>query len=79
MIENEDDLPWDIKTLKLSLGGQDDEKGFIVFELFNDEFFSIRDGNNNNGNGAEWAFDDINIEAARRLRDFLIYAIPEIR
>lgn len=77
---NKPDLPWDIKTLTLSLGGIDDDKGFIKFSVFDDKYFSIRDGglgdDGENGNCA-WIFDDINIDAARRLRDFLIYAVPK--
>jgi hypothetical protein len=70
-----EELPWDIKKLKLSLGGIDDELGFIEVEVFNDDRFSIRDASSDNVEECKWSFDDINIEAARRLRDFLIYAV----
>jgi hypothetical protein len=72
---SEECLPWDVKILKLSLGGESDEYGFITFEVFDDNNFSIREGD---GDGdTEWFYEEINIEAARRLRDFLNYAVPK--
>jgi hypothetical protein len=72
---SEECLPWDVKTLKLSLGGESDEYGFITFEVFDDNKFSIREGDGDPN--SEWFYEEINIEAARRLRDFLNYAVPK--
>ena len=71
----EDGKPWDIKELTLSLGGIDDENGFIRFSVFNDEYFSIHDGDSDHD--CAWAYHDIDMDAARRLRDFLNYAVPK--
>ncbi len=70
----EDDKPWDVKTLKLSLGGESDSKGWITFQVFNDNSFNIYEGNPLN---AAWHFEDIDMSAAKRLRDFLNYAVPD--
>jgi hypothetical protein len=67
--------PWDIKRLVLSLGGFDDERGFLTFEVFNDGWFAIYEGDLTTT--APWFCEEIPIEAARRLRDFLNYAVPE--
>jgi len=76
LVSRDDGLPWDIKQLKLSMGGIDDEKGFIRFEIFNDDTFNIYQGDRSE-DGDEWFYEEINIEAARRLRDFLNYAVPK--
>lgn len=68
-------LPWDVKKLKLSLGGISDEYGFITFEVFDDDEFNIYEGDGS-GDG-DWFYENINIEAAKRLRDFLNYAVPK--
>jgi hypothetical protein len=67
--------PWDVKTLCLSLGGPDDEHGFLRFEIFDDCSFSIYEGEEGRANGG-WRREGIDIEAARRLRDFLNFAVP---
>jgi hypothetical protein len=69
------EIPWDIKTLKLSLGGICDENGFVTFEIFDDDRFCIYAGNMDS---PKWFCEDIDIEAARRLRDFLNYAVPNV-
>ena len=75
-IELEDDnMPWDVKTLKLSLGGELDRKGWITFQVFNDNNFNIYEGDEGSENG--WHFEDIDMSAAKRLRDFLNYAVPD--
>ena len=73
---NKEELPWDVKTLDLSLGGPDDENGFVKFRVFNDERFSIH-VNENSDRECDWSCEDIHLDAARRLRNFLNWAIPE--
>lgn len=77
-VERRDDdegVPWDIKRLVLSLGGYEDWKGFITFEVFNDKEFNIFDGDGH-GEG-KWSYEEIEMDAARRLRDFLNYAVKD--
>lgn len=74
MTTAEDYMPWDVKTLKLSLGGESDSKGWITFQVFNDTSFNIYEGDPLN---AAWYFEEIDIAAAKRLRDFLNYAVPD--
>ena len=68
---DDDEKPWDVKTLKLSLGGEYDSKGWITFEVFNDDKFGIYEGDPRGE--SDWHYDEIDISAARRLRDFLNY------
>jgi hypothetical protein len=72
---DDDARPWDIKRLVLSLGGFDDERGFLTFEVFNDNWLGIYEGDSTAK--APWFREQIPIEAARRLRDFLNYAVPK--
>jgi hypothetical protein len=64
---------WDVKKLNLCLGGvyEDD---WIKVEIFNDDSFNMYCNQTHDGN-CEWAFEDASIEAAKKLRDFLIYAL----
>jgi len=64
---------WDVKQLRLCLGGvyEDD---WIEIEIFDDNSFNMYCNKKHNGE-VEWAFEDADIEAAKRLRDFLIYAL----
>lgn len=71
----QDGKPWDSKRLHLSLGGIDDENGYLTFEIFDDTRFSIYDGPE--PVESEWFREEIDIDAARRLRDFLNYAVPK--
>lgn len=73
--EPDENKPWDIKKLVLSLGGESDENGFITFEIFNDDTFNIFEGDGNSFD-YKWFYEDIDIRAAARLRDFLNYAVP---
>lgn len=77
MSEDLDTKPWDIKRLLLSLGGEDglDSNGFIVFEIFNNERFNIYEGDGRSE--SKWFYEEIDLEAARCLRDFLNYAVPD--
>lgn len=71
-----DDKPWDIKILKLSLGGEDDEKGFITFRIFDDKHFEIYEGDDVLRE-SKWFYEEIDLNAAYRIRDFLIYALRD--
>lgn len=71
------DLPWDVKVVKIELGGH--EGRWIDFEVFGDKLFRISfanvemftgDGNISTG--------EMHMEVARRLRDFLNYAVPNV-
>lgn len=67
---------WDIKNIKISLGGVDDEKGFLDVELFNKDSLGIYKNRDHNGE-ADLFIEDISIDAAKRVRDFLIYALAD--
>ena len=68
---------WDIKTIKISLGGVDDENGFLDVELFNRDSIGIYKNKRNNSE-AEVFIEDISIDAAKRIRDFLNYALIDL-
>lgn len=76
MKTDREEKPWGIKTLNLSLGGMGDEKGFITFEIFNDDYFSMYEGSDPGSESMKWFYEGIDLEAARILRDFLNYAVP---
>jgi len=69
-----DENPWDIKRLTLSLGGGPDKERFIVFEIFNKDSFNIYEGDGH-GKDPKWHYEEIDLKAARLLRDFLNYAV----
>ena len=64
---------WDVKEMRLCLGG-DYEDDWIKVEIFNDDSFNMYANERPNGE-CEWAFENASIDAAKRLRDFLIYAL----
>jgi hypothetical protein len=72
--------PWDVRGIQISLGGEDDEIGFLEAELFDDRFrISFR---NANLTGCPRGVDSVTLEemdidVAKRLRDFLNYAVSE--
>jgi hypothetical protein len=72
--------PWDIKTINISLGGEEDENGFMNIEVFNDEHFHIAFRNANvcysETNQNDFLVENMSLSVAKRLRDFLNYAIP---
>jgi hypothetical protein len=72
-MNDEEYKPWDTKTLILSLGEEDDAQGFIKFEVFDDDWFMMCEGGSRKKN-PKWCYESIHIDAAVRLRDFLIYA-----
>ena len=70
-----DELPWGVKQLKLSLGGEDDCNGWIKIQIFHDRGLDIYI-NEHHKDGPDWCCEEIDLEAARLLRDFLNYAVP---
>lgn len=76
-MSNEDDnLPWDVKSLILILGGDETDKNTIRFEILDDTQFNIYEGGPEE-EAPKWFYENIHIDAARRLRDFLNYAVPD--
>ena len=79
---DEDMKPWDIKRLTISLGGEEyevDSKGFLTFEVFSDDTFNIYEGDQATPHRApKWCAENIDMSAARRIRDFLNYAVCEL-
>jgi len=73
------DETWDVKTLKLAVsnGGETNED-WLTFEVFSDRAFSIQQESSDPKSSAypRWFIEEIPLDAARRLRDFLIYAVP---
>jgi len=69
---------WDIKTMNISFGSDLDEKGFLKFEFFNDSSFGIYLNQKDDGDD-EWHCENIDIEVARRLKNFLVFALDNIK
>ena len=67
---------WDIKSIKISLGGLDDANGFVKAEIFDDMYLGIYKNPNSEG-GCDAFIESIPIDAAKRIRDFLIYALED--
>ena len=70
---------WDIKILKVSLNGEEDEedcRGFLEVEKFGDKCVSFYLNGKENGE-VEQHIENISIDSARRIRDFLIYSLQE--
>jgi hypothetical protein len=80
-MEIEGDKPWDIKTVKISLGNEWDENGWLETEVFDDKTFRITfsgaDMRWNTEDRSDCTVEDMPLSVARRLRDFLNYAVPK--
>ena len=86
MGKREMEKTWDSKQIEICLGGYYEDR-WLKFEVFGDNSVSIYPGDNEKvtvkskviGDYEDypWSYDDIPIEAMRRLRDFLIYALPK--
>lgn len=63
---------WDIKSIKICFNEDD----FIEFVLFGDSDLNIYEGGKHD-DYSKWHAEGIDIEAAIRLRDFLVYALPK--
>ena len=76
----EDFKPWDVKVVRISLGGEDDADGWLEAEVFDDKELRISFNGANIGDcqiGVTSAtVEEMSIDVARRLRDFLTYAVP---
>lgn len=64
--------PHDVKVLRLCFGG-DHWITFLIFE--EDSSFTVYSGDDEDS--ANWLIENSDIDTARRLRDFLIYAVPK--
>lgn len=77
--------PWTVKKVDISLGGLlDDCLGFLSALVISDVpenesghnqfslYFDAPDGDEDN-----WALEQMDLAVARKLRDFLIYAVPD--
>ena len=76
----DDGKPWDVKTVKISLGGEADENGWLEAEGFDDETFRITfrgaDMRWDTEDRSDCTVEEMPLSIARRLRDFLNYAVP---
>ena len=74
-----DGLPWDVKSVKISLGGDCDCDGWITLTVFDDSFLTI------DFDGVDWhqgessdnkTLDEVPLSVGIRIRDLLNYALP---
>lgn len=76
-----EDKPWDIKTVKISLGGESDGNGWLEVEVFNDNtlriMFSGADMRWDTEDRSDCTVEEMPLLVARKLRDFLNYAVPK--
>ena len=76
----DDGKPWDVKTVKISLGGEADENGWLEAEVFDDETFRITfrgaDMRWETEDRSDCTVEEMPLSIALRLRDFLNYAVP---
>ena len=76
----DDGKPWDVKTVKISLGGEADENGWLEAEVFDDETFRITfrgaDMRWDTEDRSDCTVEEMPLSIARRLRDFLNYPVP---
>lgn len=90
---DENDMPWDVKTVKIELGGHGDE--WLEVEVFDDkqfritfknvDIFGLNDGLTEEEmrkltaeEMREITVEEMHMDVARRLRDFLNYAVPNV-
>jgi len=72
--------PWDVKRLTISFGGEEyeiDSKGFLTFEVFSDDTLNIYGDQATPHREPKWFAENIDMSTARRIRDFLNYAVCE--
>ena len=73
----ENDMPWDVKLVKIELGDHGDE--WLEVEVFSDKNFRITFKNvGMKGGDNESTVEEMHMDVARRLRDFLNYAVPNV-
>lgn len=74
---DDNDMPWDVKTVKIELGDHGDE--WLEVEVFSDKQFRITIKNvEMRGLDGELTVEEMHMDVARRLRDFLNYAVPNV-
>jgi len=75
-----DGKPWDVKIVRISLGGKFDKNGFLEVEIFDDDSFRITfidaDMKSDTEDESDCTVEGMSLSVARRLRDFLNYAVP---
>jgi hypothetical protein len=65
----------DIRILTLGLDREEETfAGYITFQFYSDGF-SVYEGLTLNE--SKWSYENLNIETAKRLRDFLNYALKD--
>lgn len=75
---DESDMPWDVKRITINLGGEDD--AMLEVEIFCERQFGIRFTSiEHSGTFENFEVEEMHMDVARRLRDFLNYAVPDIR
>ena len=68
--------PWDVKNIRIETG--DDSDAWLVAEVFSDEEFSISFKPGRRAPATDEITWEMNMDVARRLRDFLNYAVPNV-
>lgn len=72
---DDSNMPWDVKTVRIELGDHGDE--WLEMEVFSDNSFRITFKNVAFvGTEGEHTVEEMHLDIARRLRDFLNYAVP---
>ena len=69
------DKTWDVKEIKILLREQEDgSEETLTCVIFNDAWMGLSIGESND---ASTCIEGASLDAARRLRDFLVYALPK--
>ena len=74
--------PWDIREVRISLGGGGDDNGFLSAEVFSpqDEHINWSLYLNKRSDGdCDFCIESMDIRSAISLRDFLIYALKDVQ
>ena len=74
--------PWDIREVRISLGGGSDDNGFLSAEVFSPQDEHIHWGlylNKLSDGSCDFSIESMDIRSAISLRDFLIYALKDIQ
>jgi hypothetical protein len=74
--------PWDVREVKISLGGEYDDNGFLSAEVFSPQDESIHWSlylNKQRDGSSEFTLESMDIRSAISLRDFLIYALKDVQ
>jgi hypothetical protein len=74
--------PWDVREVKISLGGGGDNNGFLSAEVFSPQDEHIHWSlylNKQSDGECDFCIKSMDIRSAISLRDFLIYALKDIQ